>query len=756
MIKRGKGFESMSVPRLFDALAHLNQIGSAINQLDTADLASIQRVLQGVVTSATQAVRGATAILYTYDEARKMFVRESRVSDGEHAPADLDDSPRPDGLGARAVARRARVLSYEEADAVIHPARAALGDRALACFPLTVGGEVLGVLYVYLQAEGPFEDVDLLMMGSFANLAAMALSLVRQHALAQQEQIRKERELRRLRRSGMQISSRSNLKGTLDAILQVALEITDAVYGIFRLVDRGGSNLITQAISGVNLGQPAVETLPIDERSVMGTVALRREPVIIADLRDDPWRQIYYPFDRELEMRSELAVPLIGASGRLEGVLNLESPHVNGFDKQDRYILQILATQAVVAIQEARLLDTLQEISSLLPRLPAQKIQQTLVQRACDLLNVPSGMIWLLEKDQLVLQAASDPDLIGMRLTAGQGLAGQAVRESQPVTLLVASDDQQCDYPDLPGFQCRGAALVVPLFASPDAHAVGAFSIHTSPSDLRDFSQSDWDKKVLDILGHYAALAVQVDAQQEALRVAQDQRALTEAFAAIGDIAANLLHRLNNKVGTIPVRVEGIQDKCQTALAADSYLEKNLAEIQRSAADAMNIVRDSLFHLHPIQLAPVSVAGSVREALTATRLPTGVEVAVDNLDNLPPVQAGPKRLALVFSNLLENAADAMAGVGKIEISGSAQNGWVRINVRDSGPGIAPDLHERIFEFNYSSRAAAHPGKLGFGLWWVKSLTARFGGSVVVESDGKNGTTFIIVLPQAKDESWALR
>jgi signal transduction histidine kinase/putative methionine-R-sulfoxide reductase with GAF domain len=756
MIESGKGYESMSAPRLFEALAQLNQIGSAINQLDTGDLASIQTVLQSVVTSANRVVRRATAILYTYDEGRKAFVRESRVSAGEQSDPAPEDGPRPDGLGARAVARRERILSYLEDGVQINPARAALGDRALACFPLIVGGEALGVLYIYIQDETPFEEVDLLILGNFANLAATALSLVRQHALAQQEQNRRDRELRRLRRSGMQISSRSSLKGTLDAILQVALEITDAVYGIFRLVDRSGSNLITQAISGVNLGQPAVEALHIDERSVMGTVALRREPVMVADLREEPWRSIYYPFDRELEMRSELAVPLIGASGRLEGVLNLESPQVNGFDRQDRYILQILATQAVVATQEARLLDPLQEISDLLPRLPAQKIHQTLVQRACDLLNVPAGMIWLLEKDHLILQAASNPDLAGLRISAGAGLAGQAVQESQPVTLLVASDDQMCDYPDLPGFQCKGAALVVPLYASSDSRPLGAFSIFTGPADLRDFSQTDWDRKVLDILGHYATLAVQVEAQQEALRVAQDQRALTEAFAAIGDIAANLLHRLNNKIGTIPVRVEGIQDKCQPALAADPYLEKNLDEIQRSAAEAMNVVRESLFHLHPIQLAPVSAAGSVREALAATRLPQGIEVEIQNLDHLPPVQAGPKRLALVFSNLLENAADAMAGAGKILVTGSAQDGWVRITVRDSGPGIPPDLQEKIFEFNYSSRAAAQPGKLGFGLWWVKSLTARFGGSVQVESDGVNGTAFIISLPQAKDESWALR
>jgi signal transduction histidine kinase/putative methionine-R-sulfoxide reductase with GAF domain len=752
-----------AAPRLLEALAHLNQIGSAINQLDTSgllargDLASIQTVLGMIVTSATEVVPGSSAVLYTYDATRGVFDHQSRVAAGEETIPGLDDSPRADGLGSRAASRRQRVISYEEEDLEINAAKVSMGARVMVCFPLMVGGEVLGVLYVYLHEDRGFSELELLMLENFVNLAAMTLSLARQFFLAQQEQARKERELRRLRRAGWLISSRSNLKGTLDAILQVALEVTDAIYGIFRLVDRSGKNLIYQAISGSDLEKPAVETLPIDEHSVMGTVALRREPVIISDLRDAPWSQVYYPLDHELAMRSELAVPLIGASGRLEGVLNLESPQVNAFDKQDRYILQILASQAVVAIQEARLLDTLLEIASLLPRLTTHEIYQALVVRARDLLNIPAAMIWLLEKDQLVLHAATGSGMAGLRLSLDQALAGQAVRTSAPVTVTRSGEGEEPVYPDLPDFQGKGAALVIPLLSSPQGKPIGAFGVHTGAGDTRDFAQSDWDNKVLDILGHYAALAIQLSQQQEALRVAQDQRALTETFAAIGDIAANLLHRLNNKVGTIPVRVEGIQDKCAAALADDPYLEKNLAEIQRSAAEAMEVVRESLFHLNPIQLAPVSVAGSVREALSATRLPAGIEVVTEGLDGLPAVQAGQQRLALVFSNLLENASDAMGGKGRITIRGMAVGSQVEVQVSDNGPGIQPELHERIFEFNYSARGEragapgqprAHPGKLGFGLWWVKSLMARFGGNVTVESDGHSGTTFLLSLPQA--------
>jgi len=111
---------------------------------------------------------------------------------------------------------------------------------------------------------------------------------------------------------------------------------------------------------------------------------------------------------------------------------------------------------------------------------------------------------------------------------------------------------------------------------------------------------------------------------------------------------------------------------------------------------------------------------------------------------LPTVIAGGQSLTFVFINLIENAIAAMHGDGLIVIQGATANDCVEVTVNDSGPGISPELHNQIFELNYSGRA--HPGKLGFGLWWVKTLMTRLGGSVMVESDGQHGTTFRLRLP----------
>jgi signal transduction histidine kinase len=510
-----------------------------------------------------------------------------------------------------------------------------------------------------------------------------------------------------------------------------------------------------------------VEALPVDGSSVMGWVAEHRQPVCIHDLNAAPWVRIYRPLYADLKMQSELAVPLISASGRLEGVLNLESPDVGSFSDEDSHLLQALATQAVIAIQEVRLLDALQEVAQLLLSQPCEDVLGRLVELACDLLDAAASAIWALEDDQLVLQVASAGYQRGERLPLHGSLIGQAVLERSPVTADDVRSDSRFSRPDLARAQDWSRALIVPLLTSrttSEQHlavavsteqrsaetAIGAFSVYSVGAEPARFAESEWDEKVLTCLAHYAALAVQNEAHQKALRAVQERHAVAETFAAVGDIAANVLHHLNNKVGTIPVRIQGIQDKSEAALLADPYLAKNLEEIERSACQAMEAVRESISHLHPIQLASVDLATCVTGAIQDAGLPESVQIQTDGLDALPAVVAGRRSLTLVFTNLLENADEAMAGRGTVTIGGTAGGGWVEVTVRDDGPGIPPELHEDIFEFNFSGRWPSRPS-IGFGLWWVKTLMARLGGTIAVESDGVHGTTFHLGLPCAKEQ-----
>jgi signal transduction histidine kinase len=196
------------------------------------------------------------------------------------------------------------------------------------------------------------------------------------------------------------------------------------------------------------------------------------------------------------------------------------------------------------------------------------------------------------------------------------------------------------------------------------------------------------------------------------------------------------------------VRIQGIRDKSHAAISNDAYLSANLNEIERSANEAMESVRENLSHLRPITLAEVNVARCVNAAIEAAHLPAGIQLRVNGLDELPHVVAAHRSLSLVFTNLLDNAQDAMSGQGLIAISGINGKSWVEVILVDSGPGIPPELHERIFELSYSGRSQGRGSKLGFGLWWVKTLMARLGGSVTVESDGLHGAAFRVRLPAA--------
>lgn len=737
---------------LLAALARVNAIGASINRISWGDSAGVDAILHLIVESAIEMVPDASAVIYAYNEQRGLLDPVSRVAAGPFAPALLVDGPRADGIGARAIGQRRPILSYAEPDLDIHPAQQAAGAQAVIALPLVVADEPLGVLYVYLYQDRRLSQLELLLLDNFVNQAAMAIYHAGQFTDARRTLARKEDELTLLRRAALLISSRTRLEDTLETILQMALEVTGARYGIFRLVDKTGQSLVMRAIAGERLGRPAVEALPINTTSVMGWVAKSRLPLNLPDVRVPPWSRIYYPLDHGLEMRSELTVPLIGAGGRLEGVLNMESPQVGAFSDADSHLLQALATQAVTAIQEARLLDALQEMAEHLLTQPAQQVLERLVALACDLLGGAASAIWLLEEESLTLQAASTGHVRGDRLSLHGSLTGQVILNREGLVSEDVAADPRFGWPELARAQGWKRGLIVPLIAAAENEPMGAFSVYGSATDQDRFTASGWDKKVLTILAHYAALAVRNAANQAALRTAEEQRATAETFAVIGDIAANLLHRLNNKVGTIPVRVEGIEDKCEAALRADAYLAGNLREIERSAREAMDTVRETLFHLQPMPLAPVSVADCVADALAGAHLPPGVRTEVVGLAGLPAVVAHPRGLTLVFANLLENAADALNGAGEITLAGSTRRGWVEVTVSDSGPGVPADLRERIFELNFSGRRPARPGKLGFGLWWVRTMMTRLGGTVSVADDDRHGASFMLRLPcQSADE-----
>lgn len=738
--------------KLYQGLSDLRVIGERLNKMGPS--AEYNHTLRTIVEKAIQVVAAgassageAAAVVYGYDPQRGTFDRSSRVAAGWRPADSRDDFPRSNGLGQRAVEQRRRILSYEEDEVSIHPAQHAQGASAVVCYPLIATERVLGVLYVTLRDERRFTTHELMLLDNFVNQAALALHHTQQIEDANRVLARKVYELEQLRRADTIISRRPHLDEALDEILNIALDMTGARYGSFRLYDRTIEGLRLAATAGLTPTKELKKPLPVDDTSIMGRAVMEREPIRIDDVQQPPWKEIYRPLLSNPPMRSELVVPLFSAGGGLEGVLNIEAPRVAAFSEDDQRLLQSLATQAVIAIQEIKLLDTMAELTEATLTHSKPELFGLIIRRACELINAPLGAIWRLtqqdESEVLILQAASGGHQRGDSLPLRDSLTGLAVMDRAPVT----SDDIQREehFYNVELAQDQGwqSALIVPLLARDD-EPIGAFSIYTT--DKRTFS--DWDKRLLSVLANHAAIAIRDAEILESLRVARERQAITETFAAVGDVAANLLHRLNNQIGTIPVRVQAIEAKCGEELQ-NEYLANNLASIEERARAAMNTVRETLRHLRPIEVAPVHVGETLVNALREIRLPPEVQLHTDGLDALPPVRAGQPQLALVFVNLLENAVEAMDEHGDIYITANTSDEWSTITVRDNGPGISATVQNRIFELDFSTSNAER--KLGFGLWWVRTMLHRFGGDIDVESTEGEGTAFHIKLPLWRDD-----
>jgi two-component system sensor kinase FixL len=113
-------------------------------------------------------------------------------------------------------------------------------------------------------------------------------------------------------------------------------------------------------------------------------------------------------------------------------------------------------------------------------------------------------------------------------------------------------------------------------------------------------------------------------------------------------------------------------------------------------------------------------------------------------DDLPPVQADPDQLRIVFSNLVRNAREAMPNGGSLTLSGRRSDGRVEVSVADTGVGIAPEHLARVMEPLYTTKARG----MGLGLALARAILEKNKGSLRAESVLEKGTTFTVLLTTA--------
>jgi two-component system, NtrC family, sensor kinase len=223
-----------------------------------------------------------------------------------------------------------------------------------------------------------------------------------------------------------------------------------------------------------------------------------------------------------------------------------------------------------------------------------------------------------------------------------------------------------------------------------------------------------------------------------------------EKLATVGQLAAGVVHELNNPLTSISVYSDYLLKQAQEQGSKPSDVHK-LKRIHESADRILRFSRELLAYARPRAEEPriLSVPHLVSSSLEycdhlITQRGVHVQVVLDA--GLPPMMGVSAQLQQVLVNLVTNACHAMPeGAGKLELkAGQNEAGEVEIRVIDNGSGISPDHLIRVFEPFFSTKGEGHG--TGLGLSIVRNIVELHNGRVALQSEIGHGTTFVLTFP----------
>jgi signal transduction histidine kinase/putative methionine-R-sulfoxide reductase with GAF domain len=560
-----------------------------------------------------------------------------------------------------------------------------------------------------------------------------------------------------------EVSRALSTVGDLDALLRLIMEkvtvLMEADRSTLFMVTEDGRKLWSKVMQG---GSVVKIELEVGE-GIAGWVAQTREIVNIPEAYADQRFQPAVDVKSGYRTRSILSVPMVGALGGLVGVLQVLNKAGGPFTTADEELMSALASQAAIAIENARLyhslvtqnqqlldarrdlerrqreLNALYEVEKeLSAALDLDDLLSRILAQAITVLGGGAGSIALVEHDGALrfrtVQGPAAPRLIERTLPHGTGLIGWSIAHKMPVIVDDPVNDPRHAVEVARETGVTPAHIMIaPLVDGEDV--IGGIEIIDQRKVKRDGGAwTEADLKLLVLIAAQAASAI-------GLARRRSEQSKSDRLASIGRMLAGLLHDLKTPM-TIISGYAQLMAASDEAPQRETYVE----QIQRQFDLMAGMTREVLAFARgetDLVMRKVYLHKFIEDLTTQLGAATagrGIDFEVAaTFDGV--AYFDEQKLLRVFHNLARNAIEAMPEGGKLRVEEDQHGDMLRWRVIDTGGGVPPELRGRLFELF----ATGKKGGTGLGLAIVKKIVDDHHGTISCDS-GSGGTTFTLELP----------
>ncbi|MGD9099521.1 MAG: GAF domain-containing protein [Anaerolineae bacterium] len=733
------------------------QITSAITEQPKA-------VLESIARGACEVTEADCAVIYPYLAPRRAYDAASVSAHGLRHSEDFAPSGkvREQGMAASIISDPAGlriVVNVKQQDPELLHYSDFIRRESIQAFVgvrLDAGEGPMGVLFVnWRRPHRPSEDeLDLITL--LANYAAIAIQNARLYARTSDRLQKRVEELERIHEIDRKITATLELDQVFNLILEATQELTEGQRSELWLVDSDNGGLRLEVARGESLSEPGPTQLPVGQ-GVAGKAVRERRLWLVRDVRHGYWAR-FYPRARS-RVRSVMAVPLL-MGDKVQGAIAVESTERDAFDRDEQRLLERLAAQAVVAIQNAtryqeverrrRHLEAIQDATRTTTSSPDRDlVLDQLVEHVCDILGMDTVSIALRDEEtsDLIFVAASGPGaglVRGQRLERGLGIAGWVAESGQSALVLDTSQDPRF-YPGIDertGFKSR-SILCVPM--SVKERVIGVIEAVNPPVTTPAQEQMD----MLGALAGLAAMAIENARQYQELKNAEEETAAAEAVAWMGVFGSNWAHGIN-----------------QRTYAIRNYLAtlRTILSTEESPGKLLDLIEEAT---EEIQHIPVT-SQQLPATLGAVQSPVEIDDALhkqvekwskrrDDVERVYDLHCAGVRAAIdqewlkiALEKLINNALKAMRDGGRLEITSEQSGEHILIRLADTGPGI-PDKALDYFlkkPIPQEIKEKLDSKGTGVGVLIARLIFRRYGGNLELAwSEPGKGTALDITLPR---------